>query len=110
MIVCNRHFGSADQALFARILTDIAPSWSVELHVFSAQDVSLVLMPQDADDAKGPTFIVQQDGAGFRLDQLWWDFYSELGTYPSLTDLAAAVRTRLIHLLTAAIPASQSVH
>jgi len=110
MVAYDRHLSTADQALLSRTLADIAPSWSVELHVFSAQDVSLVLMPEDADDAKGPTFIVQQDVAGFRLDQFWWDFYTELGTFRCLADLAAAVRARLIHLLIAATPVSQRLH
>ena len=110
MVVHGRRLSAADKAIPSCNLTDLVPSWSVELHVFSAQNVSLVLMPEGADDVKGPTFIIQQDGTGFRLDQLWWDFYTELGTFPCLVDLTAAVRTRLIHLLTTARPASQRLH
>ena len=110
MIVNAEHLGEAGQTLLSHVLADIAPSWSVELHVFSAHDVSILLMPEDADDPKGPTIIVQQDGGGFRLDQLWWDIYTELGSFSCLPDLAAAVRTRLIHLLMAAAPLSNCVH
>jgi hypothetical protein len=69
-----------------------------------------VVMPKDADDAKGPTFIVGREGTCFRLVLLWWDSYRDLGAFTCLADLAAEVRARLMQLTIAAKPASRSIH
>jgi hypothetical protein len=93
-----------------RTLAGIAPSWSVELHEASAQEVSLFVLPEAADDDIGPTFIIRKDNAGFHLDQFRWDIYAELKTLESLSDLVADLRARLVRSVAMASPVSLLLH
>jgi hypothetical protein len=79
------------------MIAEVAPAWSVELHEAAAQEVSLFVLPEAADDEIGPTFIIQKDAAGFHLHQFRWDACTKLKTLASLPDLVANLRSHLVH-------------
>jgi hypothetical protein len=83
--------GYNELCVVADAVADVAPHWSVELSGSALGESSLVIMPEGADDLIGPTFVVHQDRAGFRLDQFQWDTLSGIGAYASLYDAMRAV-------------------
>src|SRR5208282_6525604 len=87
--------GPADLALLQDLIDEIAPDWTVELHGICADEASLILLPDGGDDLIGPSFVVTRETCGFRLDQVRWDVMTEVGFYPSLIDVLAAIRCRL---------------
>jgi len=87
--------GSADLALLQDLIDEIAPDWTVELHGICADEASLILLPDGGDDLIGPSFVVTRETDGFRLDQVRWDEMTEVGFYPSLIDILAAIRCQL---------------
>jgi hypothetical protein len=90
--------GYNDVCLAADVVAAITPDWKVELINNFPGETSLVIMPEDAADLIGPTFVVYQEPCGFRLDRFQWDTRSELGEYPRMRDAMLAVVTCLIHL------------
>lgn len=99
--------GARDAAYASGAIADVAPDWSVELHETFPGEASLMLMPEAADDAIGPTFVLHNRAGTFQLDQYQWDVYSELGAFESLRDAVHAVRWRLAAL---AVPPSLMRH
>jgi hypothetical protein len=93
-------FGDRDVAYASGAIADVAPLWSVELHEAFPGEASLMLMPEAADDAIGPTFVLHNRAGAFQLDQYQWDIYSEIGAYGSLHDAVHAVRRKLAALTT----------
>ena len=87
--------GGADLDFVQRALADAAPSWSVELEGICADEATLVLLPEDGDDANGPSFMISQENYLFRLDQVHWDVMTELGSFASIADLIIVLRERL---------------
>jgi hypothetical protein len=98
-----------DVAMVAEAIADVAPDWSVELQGICADEASLIMLPEAADDAIGPSFVVQKAACGFRLDQFHWDAFSEIGAFPTMNDVVHAVRARLEHIA-ATTPASLLRH
>jgi hypothetical protein len=92
--------GAPEAAYAAGAIADVAPDWSVELHQAFHGESSLMLMPEDADDAIGPTFVLHRRQGTFQLDQYQWDTYSEIGAFNSLRAAVLAVRRRLAALAT----------
>lgn len=90
--------GAHDAAYASGVIADIAPDWSVVLHEVFPGEASLILIPEAADDAIGPTFVLHNHAGAFQLDQYQWDVYSEIGAYGSLRDAVHAVRRRLAAL------------
>jgi hypothetical protein len=88
-------------------IADLAPDWSIELHETPSGEASLMLMPEDADDEVGPTFVLRSDDGAFFLARYRWDRYSEVGEFYSLPDAMLAVRRELAALAT---PPSQQRH
>jgi hypothetical protein len=88
-------FGSADLAVFRRVIDDIAPDWSVELDGICADEASLIVVPDGGDDRIGPSFSVSRDTYGFRLDRVRWDTMTEIGVFGSLQDVLVAIRNQL---------------
>ncbi len=99
--------GARDLAYASGAIADVAPDWSVELHEIFPGEASLMLMPEAADDAIGPTYVLHSRAGAFQLDQYQWDVYSEVGAYESLRDAVHAVRWRLAAL---AVPPSRMRH
>ncbi len=62
-------FSGRDLQIVEAMLADIAPQWSVELHGISAEDLSLIILPEDGDDALGPSLMISREDYGLRLDQ-----------------------------------------
>jgi hypothetical protein len=87
--------GSVDLTLFRSVLGVIAPEWTVELQGFCADEASLIVVPDSGEDSAGPSFAVTREGYGFKLDRVRWDLVTEVGLYPSLTDVLAAIRCQI---------------
>jgi hypothetical protein len=86
-----RWLAQADVTLVQRAIADIAPEWSVELHGLCAEEATLVLLPDGGDDARGPSFLISQDGTGYVVDQVHWDLVTEIGIFTSRDAAMAAV-------------------
>ena len=91
-------------------MAEIAPEWSVELHGICATEATLVLLPDAADDANGPSFVISRETYGFRLDQVHWDRMTEVGVFTSLTDIVSALRPRVAFCTAMAAPAGVTLH
>lgn len=83
--------GHAALTTVADVISVVAPAWSVELSQAFFGESNLVIMPEDADDAVGPTFVIYRDKGGFCLDQVQWDDTSAIGIYASLPAATDAV-------------------
>ncbi len=91
--------GQHDLALVTEMVTDVAPDWSVELAGDSASDSSVVVMPLDADDRLGPTFIIRHVGRSVHLDALQWDECLHVATVPTVRHAIESLRVRLAALV-----------
>ena len=100
----------ADLAFVTGAMTEIAPDWSVELQSICADEATLVLLPEDGDDAMGPSFMISRETYGFRLDQVHWDVVTDCGVFASLADVAAVLAARLAFYPGLAVPASVTLH
>lgn len=89
---------ASDLAYAYGTIADLAPGWSMELHETLSGEASLMLMPEDADDEIGPTFVLRSDDGSFFLARYRWDSYSELGEFGSLPDAMRVVRRELAAL------------
>lgn len=90
--------GYSELSLVAEAIADIAPDWSVELSQAFAGESNLVIMPDEADDTIGPTFVIYQDAGKFCIDQVQWDESNPIGIYPNLPTATQAVAIRLANL------------
>jgi hypothetical protein len=105
-----RPIGATDLAFMEQAMTEIAPELSVELHGTCADEAFLILLPEDGDDAKGPSFMISRETFGFRLDQVHWDAVTEVGVFASLNDVVSALGVRLAVFPGWAAPALVTVH
>jgi hypothetical protein len=105
-----RPLGAADLALVQNAIDEIAPEWSVELHGICVEEATLVLLPEDGDDAMGPGFMISRETYGFRLDQVHWDVLTECGVFASLDDVVTALGVRLAFFPGMTTPASVTLH
>lgn len=105
-----RPLGEADLAFVEVAMAEVAPEWTVELQGICEDEATLVLMPEDGDDATGPSFMISRETYGFRLDQVHWDALLECGVYASLNDVVAVLAARLAFYPDLAVPASVTVH
>src|ERR1700735_2435255 len=78
-----RPIGASDLDFVQRAMDEIAPQWSVELQGICVDEATLVLLPEDGDDAMGPSFLISRETYGFRLDQVHWDVLTEYGVFGS---------------------------
>jgi hypothetical protein len=102
--------GGGELTLVRDRMSDIAPEWSVELHGICAEETTLVLLPEDGDDAMGPGFMISRESYGFHLDQVHWDEVTDLGVFGSLHEVVATVAARLAFFLDMAVPVSATMH
>ncbi len=80
----------------AAVVAELAPDWSVDLHHDVLGNATIVILPDGADDANGPSLFVHREGAAFHLEELRWGAYRKLGEYPAWGDVLRAVRIRLV--------------
>ncbi len=102
--------GEADLAYLQRVMAEIAPEWAVALEGISADEFTLVIVPQDGDDATGPSFVVSRETYGLRVNQVHWDVLTEVGVFAALSDVAAALQVRLAFCIDMAAPPSITLH
>jgi hypothetical protein len=103
--ICNR-----DLQIVARMLSDIAPAWSVELHGVSLEDSSLIVLPEDGEDENGPSFAISRDGYSLRLDQIHWDELTELGSFGTMGELLDVMARTLSEFTDFHRPRSITLH
>src|SRR5208337_2701960 len=99
----SQHPTSAHDALgqdqcnhITAVIACLMPNWSVELHHDVLRNPMIVILPENLDDAIGPTLVVYRGKTAFHLEELRWDSYRRLGGYRAWSDVLQAVRTRLI--------------
>lgn len=102
--------GEVDLSYVADAVVGFLPDWSVELHRAFNGEATLVLMPDDADDLVGPTFVVRREGGSFSLEQFHWDIYSTVGTFATLREVVYAVRLSVADFSGAMTPGSMLRH
>jgi hypothetical protein len=88
-----------DLDVVAGMLSEIAPGWSAELNHASADESTIVVIPEGANDLVGPAFVLHRSQGRVQLDQFRWDEYRKLGGFRSLDEALAALRTRLVPLV-----------
>jgi hypothetical protein len=76
------------------VLAELVPHWSVELHLDVLRKPMIVILPENLDDAIGPTLVVYRDETTFHLEELRWDNYRKLGDYRVWTDVLRTVWDR----------------
>ncbi|HET6606031.1 MAG TPA: hypothetical protein VFG62_05150 [Rhodopila sp.] len=103
-------FTSRDLQIVEAMLADIAPQWSVELHGISAEDTSLIILPEDGEDALGPSLMISREDYGLRLDQIHWDELTEIGTFSVLAEVVGAIARILQNYSDFKLPASVTIH
>jgi hypothetical protein len=86
------------------LLAEIAPGWSAELNHASVDESTIVVTPEGANDLIGPAFVLQRTRAGVELSQFRWDEYRKLGDFLLLNGALAALRARLVPLVSRNIP------
>ena len=79
----------------AATIAGLIPNWSVELHHDVLRKPMIVILPENLDDAIGPTLVVYADKIAYHLEELRWDTCSKHGDYRVWTDVLRAVRLRL---------------
>ncbi len=102
--------GQTELAFLQRAMADIAPDWAVALEGTSAEEATLVVVPEDGDDATGPSFVVSRETYGLRVDQVHWDTLTEVGVYAALADVVTALQVRLAFCIDTTVPASITIH
>ena len=102
--------GGADLALAQRALGDVAPDWTVELAGTCSEEATLVVVPDDGDDAAGPSFVISRESYGLRLDQLHWDDATEVGVFASLTEVLEVLVSRLAFCIDVIVPSAVTLH
>lgn len=103
-------FSRRDLQIVEAMLADFGPQWSVELHGISAEDTSLIILPEDGEDALGPSLMISREGYGLRLDQIHWDELTEMGTFPTLGNVVDAIARVLQGYSDFKLPASVTIH
>ena len=102
--------GESERRLAQRVMAEMAPDWSVELHGIYNEETILIVLPEDGDDAMGPSFIINRETFGLKLDQIHWDKLTEVGVFASLGDVLSAIGTLLGASTRFALPTSITVH
>lgn len=102
--------GTADLSYVQRAMAEIAPDWSVEMEGICTDDATLVVVPEDGEDATGPSFVVSRETYGLRVSQLHWDALTEVGVFASLCDVLTALQARLAFCTDMTVPASVTLH
>ncbi len=102
--------GDADLGYMQRAVAEIAPDWTVELEGICTEEATLVVVPEDGDDATGPSFVVSRETYGLRVNQVHWDALTEVGVYASLSDVVSALQVRLAFCIDMVAPTSITLH
>ncbi len=99
-----------DLMIVEAMLADIAPQWSVELHGVCVEDTSLIVLPEDGEDSLGPSFTICREDYGLRLDQIHWDELTELGVFPTLSEVVDVIAHALREFSSFRLPRSVTIH
>jgi hypothetical protein len=91
-IVQPERLGLPELHVMREVLADFAPEWTAELDGICADEARLVVVPENGDDATGPSFVISRENFGYRVDQVHWDAMRDVGLFASLGDVIAAVR------------------
>ncbi len=78
--------------ILARVLSQLPGTWSLERHESYDGDLTLMLMPQQADRAN---LVVSREADGFHLITNQDDDYRKLGCFGTMDELLATVRANV---------------
>jgi len=87
--------GPGECEQLAALVAELAPDWSVELRHDVLGCPTIVILPDDLDDANGPVLFVHREGSAFHLEELRWSTYRKLDEYRAWAEVLRAVRIRL---------------
>ena len=102
--------GLTDLRFVRDALSDIAPDWCAELDGICAELATIVIVPEDGEDASGPSFVVSREGFGFRLDLVHWDDMRDIGVFSTLADVITAVQQQMLMDISRLHAASLTLH
>ena len=108
--VRGRPLDQAAHALVQRAIANISSEWSVEPWAECSDDAALILVPNDGDDAVGPSFMICREACGFRVNQVHWDTLTAVGVFTSLNAAITALCMCLLFHSELATPCSMTVH
>ena len=94
----------------ARMISIVAPSWSVKLHNVPAEVTSIQVLAEPNEDVTEAMYIIWRTQAGFHLDQLRCDVYMELDTFASIWELISYLRSLIAQSAAMASPVSVMCH
>jgi hypothetical protein len=92
----------SDLNLVLALLAESAPGWSAELNQTSVAESTIVITPEGANDLIGPAFVLSLTRTGVELSQFRWDEYRKLGDFLLMNGALAALRARLLPLVSRA--------
>lgn len=92
--------GRAQCQRLAAVVASLGPTWSVGLHHDARGKATIVVLPEDLDDAIGPTLIIRATRSGFHLEEMCEDACRSLGEHSAWADVLRTVRIRLIWEMT----------
>ena len=102
--------GEFERRFVQRVMAEMAPDWSVELHGIYNEETILIVLPEDGDDAMGPSFVINRETFGLKLEQVHWDKLTDIGVFASLKDVLSAIGTLLGAPTGFALPNPITVH
>lgn len=87
--------GPGQREHLAALVAELMPDWSVELRHDVLGSATIVIVPEDLDDANGPILFVHREASAFHFEELRWGRYRKLDEYQVWADVLRAVRIRL---------------
>lgn len=84
--------GPSERAEIAAAVSQLVPNWSVELSPGLSPPESIMISPDDGEDASGPTVIITAESGVFRLDAFRWDSYWSIGEYRTWAEAVCETR------------------
>jgi hypothetical protein len=93
--VHGRGLGESELVRASRAILPIVPHWCVELCGSDSTDRALVVMPDDADDLVGPTYIVRYEAGQFQLEQMRFDILEAIAEADQFEEMIGILRGRV---------------
>ena len=99
-----------DLDVVAAFVHRIAPDWSAELNQTCAEESSIVVLPEGANDLIGPAFVLHRTHARVHLDQFRWDAYRKLGAFATMEEALTVLRAHFLPLVSPSRSPSAFTH
>ena len=97
---CPDTIGPGARSLLAGAVAEVAPDWVVDLHHDPEGQETIIIQPEDEDDAVGLTLIVHADQAMFHIDEWRRDVWGKVGEFRAWADVVRTIRLKLLWEMT----------